>query len=119
MISRGFIKNKSNKKRNIINISTGAATRPIEEMSLYCSSKSALNMLTKIIALENPSIKTMGISPGMIETNMQVKLRSNGTLKNQSIYKEAKENGRVRASSFVAKEIITFLLKNNNVRKKW
>ncbi len=112
LISKGFIKNTSNKRKNIVNISTGAATRPIEEMSLYCSSKSALDMFTKIIALENPMIKTIGISPGMIETDMQLKLRSKGSLENQSIYKKAKEKGKVRSSSFVAEEIIDFLLNN-------
>ncbi len=112
ILGKGLIENQSKVKKFIINITSGAGTRPIKEMSMYCSSKSALDMLTKIIALEYPQITTIAISPGMIETDMQIKLRSNGSEENKINYRVAKEEGKVRDSSFVAKSLIDYLTKS-------
>lgn len=113
ILAKGVINNPTNDNKNIVNITTGAATRPIKEMGLYCSSKSALDMLTKIIAIENPHIKVIGVSPGMIETDMQKTLRNNGSEDNRSLYLEAKNNGNVRSSDFVANRLLSFILSRN------
>jgi NAD(P)-dependent dehydrogenase (short-subunit alcohol dehydrogenase family) len=64
----------------IVNISSGAAYQPLEGWSAYCSSKSGLAMLTRSIALETASkgIRIFGFSPGIIDTDMQAKIRSSG-----------------------------------------
>ena len=59
----------------IINISSGAALRPIESWGTYCQSKAALDMLTKIINQEHNSIKAYSIYPGVVDTEMQKKIR--------------------------------------------
>ena len=44
-----------------MNISSGAALRPIESWGTYCQSKAAIDMLTKIINEEHPNIKAYSI----------------------------------------------------------
>jgi 3-oxoacyl-[acyl-carrier protein] reductase len=64
---------------SIINISSGAAHRPLEGWSAYCAGKAGLAMLTRSIALETGGrIRIFGFSPGTIDTDMQVKIRASG-----------------------------------------
>jgi NAD(P)-dependent dehydrogenase (short-subunit alcohol dehydrogenase family) len=64
----------------IINVSSGAAHRPLEGWSAYCSAKAGLAMLTRSIALETMGrgIRIFGFSPGTVDTEMQVKIRASG-----------------------------------------
>jgi NAD(P)-dependent dehydrogenase (short-subunit alcohol dehydrogenase family) len=64
----------------IINISSGAATSALEGWSHYCSSKAAALMLTKSIHKEvaDKGIRAIGLSPGTVATDMQVKIKASG-----------------------------------------
>lgn len=64
----------------IVNVSSGAAFRPLEGWSAYCSGKAGLAMFTRAVALETASkgIRVYGFSPGTIDTEMQVKIRASG-----------------------------------------
>lgn len=64
----------------IVNVSSGAAYRPLEGWSAYCSGKAGLAMLTRAIALETEGrgLRIFGFSPGTIDTDMQVKIRASG-----------------------------------------
>ena len=64
----------------LINVSSGAAYRPLEGWSAYCAGKAGLAMMTRSIALETKGrgIRTFGFSPGTIDTDMQVKIRASG-----------------------------------------
>ena len=62
----------------IINVSSGAAYRPLEGWSSYCAGKAGLAMLTRSLALETSGVRVFGFSPGPIDTDMQVKIRASG-----------------------------------------
>ena len=64
----------------IINVSSGAAYRPLEGWSAYCAAKAGLAMLTRAIALETAGkgIRIFGFSPGTIDTDMQAEIRASG-----------------------------------------
>ena len=64
----------------IVNVSSGAAVRPLEGWSAYCSAKAGLHMLTRAVALENASngIRIFGFQPGTTDTGMQVLIRASG-----------------------------------------
>lgn len=62
----------------IINVSSGAAYRPLEGWSSYCSAKAGLAMLTRSLMLETTGVRIFGFSPGTIDTDMQVKIRASG-----------------------------------------
>lgn len=59
----------------LISVGTGATSLPIASWSAYCSSKSALLMLTKVIAVENPEITSFSFVPGVVDTAMQRSIR--------------------------------------------
>lgn len=65
----------------VLNISSGAARRPLDGWSAYCASKAALEMLTRTAAHEqellgNRHIRLHALSPGVIDTEMQTQIRA-------------------------------------------
>jgi NAD(P)-dependent dehydrogenase (short-subunit alcohol dehydrogenase family) len=64
----------------IINLSSGAAHRPLEGWSAYCCAKAGLAMLTETLALETAQsgLRVFGLSPGVVDTEMQVTIRASG-----------------------------------------
>jgi len=64
----------------IVNVSSGAAIRPLEGWSAYCSAKAGLHMLTRATALETAGkgIRVFGFQPGTTDTDMQVQIRASG-----------------------------------------
>ena len=64
----------------IVNISSGAATSPLEGWSHYSSSKAAALMLTRCIHKEEAGngIRCVGLSPGTVATDMQRAIRASG-----------------------------------------
>ena len=64
----------------VINLSSGAAHRPLEAWGAYCSAKAGLAMLTDALALETAQsgVRVFGLAPGVIDTEMQVTIRASG-----------------------------------------
>lgn len=65
---------------DIVNVSSGAAIRPLEGWSAYCAGKAGLAMLTRSIDLEHRAsgIRVFGFQPGTTDTDMQVTIRASG-----------------------------------------
>lgn len=63
-----------------VNVTSGAGKRPIYGFSGYCSSKAALDMYTKTVAIEQEALGKnqliIGFSPGLMDTFMQEEIRS-------------------------------------------
>lgn len=64
----------------IITVSSGAAHNPLEGWGAYCSSKAGAAMLTRVAHLEEAAagLRIMGLSPGTVATEMQVRIRASG-----------------------------------------
>jgi NAD(P)-dependent dehydrogenase (short-subunit alcohol dehydrogenase family) len=62
----------------VINISSGAAANAVEGWSAYCSAKAGLTHLTRVLALEEPGITAISVRPGVVDTAMQARIRSEG-----------------------------------------
>ncbi len=64
----------------IINLSSGAAHRPLEGWSAYCAAKAGTAMLTAAVALEagDGGIRVYGFQPGVVDTSMQETIRGSG-----------------------------------------
>ena len=72
-----FINTYIDKQKMIINIGSGAANNAIASWNTYCASKSALDMLTKVISEEkHKKLNVFSIHPGIVDTNMQETIRS-------------------------------------------
>ena len=68
------------RRGTVVNISSGAAHRPVEGWSAYCSGKAGLAMLTGMLALEygDEGLRVFGLQPGVVDTEMQVTIRASG-----------------------------------------
>ncbi len=65
--------------KKIRNISSGAANGAYHGWSVYCSTKSAMDSFTKVLAIEQENnlspIHVLSIYPGVIDTEMQAEIR--------------------------------------------
>lgn len=68
-----------NCEKKIINISSGAAQKAYYGWTNYCTSKAALDMMTRAIAIEQNNAqngaKIISIAPGVVDTEMQAEIR--------------------------------------------
>lgn len=64
----------------IINVSTGAADRPMDGWSCYGSSKAGLNMASAVVdaeaKMDNRNCRVYALAPGIVDTPMQDSIRS-------------------------------------------
>jgi NAD(P)-dependent dehydrogenase (short-subunit alcohol dehydrogenase family) len=66
------------RRGRVINVSTGAAVRPVAGWSAYGAAKAGLNLLTMTLAKEEPTITTIAVRPGVVDTEMQRQIREEG-----------------------------------------
>ncbi len=64
----------------VLTVSSGAAHRPVEGWSAYCTSKAGAAMLTSMLDLEyrDKGLRVMGLSPGTVATQMQRDIKASG-----------------------------------------
>lgn len=58
----------------VVQTSSLAAIQPLKFLSLYCSSKAAMDMFLKTLSLDYPSIRTLNYAPGPMDTAMGKKI---------------------------------------------
>jgi benzil reductase ((S)-benzoin forming) len=116
MIMTNMLFQLADKKLKIANITSGAAERPIEGWSVYCSTKAALNMFTKTAALEQKTAGTshtiFAFNPGIMDTDMQGEIRSSTQDQFSDIakFQDYKKEGLLRAPEIVAETFVALLL---------
>ncbi|MEO6980007.1 MAG: SDR family NAD(P)-dependent oxidoreductase [Mucilaginibacter sp.] len=74
-----IVKKYSQNEFSIVNITTGAATKPVAYWSLYGASKAYLQMFLKVLSeenIENSNLTIYNIDPGTIDTGMQSDIRN-------------------------------------------
>lgn len=97
----------------IVNITSGAADRVIPGWSAYCAAKAGLNMLTRSTAQELQGagitgVTVNGLSPGMVDTEMQEDIRSIDTDESSldyGMFHQAHAQGALRSPESVARMI--------------
>ena len=92
----------------ILNISTGAAHRPLPGLAAYCASKAAAVMIFDCLAEERPDVTIEHIDPGVLDTDMQSMLRGAGdpALPVRQMFVSFETEGRLRHPRDVAREIL-------------
>ncbi|KAL2269474.1 hypothetical protein VTJ83DRAFT_1658 [Remersonia thermophila] len=65
-------------KGRIVYVSSGAAIAAYTAWGAYGSSKAALNSLARHVAVEEPEVTAVAVSPGRVDTDMQKELRDKG-----------------------------------------
>ena len=83
-------------KGKVINVLSGASINAIEGWTAYCSTKAALHMINQQTHLEGNQygISSIGLSPGMVDTDMQGKIRASGINKVSKVRKEELINSK-------------------------
>ena len=98
--------------RRIINISSGAARRPIFGWSAYCAAKAGLDMASRAVALEAEArglaIEVSSLAPGVIDTPMQETVRGASTEAFPDVdrFRAMKAEGVLRPAAEVAADIL-------------
>jgi NAD(P)-dependent dehydrogenase (short-subunit alcohol dehydrogenase family) len=94
----------------LVNISSGAATSPIVGWATYCSSKAALDQLTRVVALEEADhgLAAYSVSPGLVDTDMQAVIRATdeATFPDVARFRRAAAEQRFNSPAWVAEQIL-------------
>ena len=112
LLTNNIIKNNKSKLVRIFNISSGAAKSPIVGWGLYCITKSAIEMFFNTLKLQeanNKNIEVNNIDPGIIDTDMQKKIRNKSVeiMPNVEHFKEYYNNKQLKSAKEVALGIIS------------
>lgn len=97
--------------KKILNISSGAAHKSIDGWSLYCSTKSAMEMVINNISLEYPDFTCLNIDPGVMNTEMQANIRSFKDSANNEYFLKLYLNNELKDALEVANQIIKKYIK--------
>jgi len=98
-------------KITILNISSGAANKPFEGWAMYCSTKAGYKMFSEVLLaenLKNNQINIHNIDPGVMDTDMQCKIRESNSEKFplHDVFVKFKTEDKLVPAKKVAKEII-------------
>ena len=104
------------RQRLIVNISSGAAKRAIAGWSAYCAAKAALEMATRVAALEasanDPTLSICSLAPGVVDTAMQGLIRetTESEFPDVARFRAMKADGVLRDAHDVAREIVALIV---------
>ncbi|QTA83911.1 Short chain dehydrogenase domain-containing protein [Desulfonema limicola] len=102
-------------KGRIINISSDAAEEPIEAWGAYCVSKAALTQFTRVLAVEELSITSISVRPGVVDTQMQAQIRKQGSMvmsqEKAAFFQRLKDEGKLMPPHIPARSIAWLALK--------
>jgi NAD(P)-dependent dehydrogenase (short-subunit alcohol dehydrogenase family) len=95
----------------LVNISSGAATKPYEGWAAYCASKAAVDQLTRVVALEEArhDLSAYAVSPGLVDTEMQVAIRGAdaGWFPERERFRRVAAEHRFNSPGWVAEHILS------------
>lgn len=109
LITKYLLSYFKHNKLSFVNISSGAAKRPINSWSLYCSSKAFIEMFFNVAKKENEQHRFFTIDPGVMDTNMQKNIRETN-FPNVSSFRNLEKEGNLKSTEDVALEIINSVL---------
>lgn len=102
-------------RRLVINISSGAAKRPVPGWSAYCAAKAALEMATQVAAIETPlfdkTLAVCSLAPGVVDTPMQGQIREMTPAEFPDVerFRNMKKDGALRSAHDVAGDIVRLI----------
>jgi benzil reductase ((S)-benzoin forming) len=117
LLSRKFISTYTANQKLIIHIGSGAANSPIPFWSTYCATKSALDMLTKVITEEkHKNLTVFSVHPGVVDTNMQKEIRESdaNSFPLHQKFVDYYTNKELFSTTFVALKLLQIIQKKDN-----
>ncbi len=123
VISNFFIHKFKNSSQNklIVQITSGAAQNAIAGWSLYCASKSAVNMFNDSLNFElspESMVKTVTYSPGVMDTQMQKNIRSRTKKQFPQVekFKQMKIDKNLKSPNLVALDLLDIISNFKNIK---
>jgi NAD(P)-dependent dehydrogenase (short-subunit alcohol dehydrogenase family) len=102
-------------QRKVLNISSGLGRRAMASQAAYCAAKAGMDHFTRCVALEEAGkpngAKICSLAPGVIDTDMQVQLRSADARQFPDIdnFIGLKDNGALASPAEAAARVLAFL----------
>ncbi len=101
--------------RRVLNISSGLGRRAMAGQATYCAAKAGMDHLSRAVALDQAELrrgaKIVSLAPGVIDTDMQVQLRSadGAGFPEQANFVRLKEAGQLTSTDAAAARVIAYL----------
>ena len=102
-------------QRKLLNISSGLGRRPMASQALYCAVKAGIDQFTRCLALEEAlapnGAKVCALAPGVIDTDMQVHLRSADATRfpDRDNFLKLKANAQLLTAAQCAQKVLAVL----------
>ena len=102
-------------QRRVLNISSGLGRRAMAGQATYCAAKAGVDHLSRAVALDQALLangaKIVSLAPGVIDTDMQVQLRSAASagFPEQAAFVRLKEAGQLTSSRDAAARVVAWL----------
>ncbi|MDG3065877.1 SDR family NAD(P)-dependent oxidoreductase [Thauera mechernichensis] len=98
----------------VLDVSSGAACRPIRGWQAYCTSKAAYKMGLDVLAAENSHLQVIHFDPGVMDTSMQELIRAQqaADMPEVEVFRAYREEGKLKAPLAVATELIQVIEKH-------
>ncbi|WP_029525415.1 SDR family NAD(P)-dependent oxidoreductase [Polaromonas glacialis] len=105
--------------RRVLNISSGLGRRPMASQAAYCAAKAGMDHFSRCVALEE-ALKTHGakicsLAPGVIDTEMQVQLRSAdpAAFPDRDSFARLKTGGQLTSPDEAARRVLACLVRSD------
>lgn len=101
--------------RKVLNISSGLGRRPMASQSAYCAAKAGLDNFTGCLALDEALVpngaKVCSLAPGVVDTGMQLQLRSAAPecFPDQAGFAELKQSNQLTSAHDAAARVLDYL----------
>jgi benzil reductase ((S)-benzoin forming) len=101
--------------RKVLNISSGLGRSPMAAQAVYCAAKAGMDHFSRCVALEQAAApngaRICSVAPGVIDTDMQVQLRSESAANFPDVgtFVGMKEKGVLASPADAAARVLAFL----------
>jgi NAD(P)-dependent dehydrogenase (short-subunit alcohol dehydrogenase family) len=101
--------------RKVLNISSGLGRRPMASQAAYCAAKAGMDHFTRCLALDEAltsnGARVCSLAPGVIDTDMQLQLRSASTenFPDQAAFSQLHQNHQLTSPQEAAQRVLEFL----------
>jgi benzil reductase ((S)-benzoin forming) len=117
LLSAAFLKMTQdwNVPRKVLNISSGLGRRAMASQAGYCAAKAGLDHFTRCLALDEAlqahGARVCSLAPGVIDTDMQVQLRSadSADFPDQQGFIDLQRNGQLTSTEAAASRVLAYL----------
>jgi len=99
--------------RKVLNISSGLGRKPLAAQAAYCAVKAGMDHFTRCVALEQVLLphgaRICALAPGVVDTDMQVQMRSADEFPDRERFAQLKAEGKLTSPEDAARRILAYL----------